>query len=255
MRRILANSRTALILRRLRSRFGVSAPRMSVRTHVPWYWRAATAVLILAVSIALAGWIYDLGRRFAGFDRSASDQEMTALKERVVMLEGDLAKTRSVANAGESSLNIERTTAQQLTQQVRKLEADNARLKEDLAVFENLASADGKPAGVDIQQLNVDFDQAANQLRYRFLVVAQGIKREKETKVRLQFQVLLQQGGKTVMMNFPASNQIDGRFVISFKHFRRIDGLIPVPAGARVLKVEARLMQDGAAVTTQAVNL
>jgi len=255
MRRTLANSRAALTLRRLRSRFGVSAPRMSVRTHVPWYWRGAAIVVLLAISLALAGWIYDLGRRFAGFDRSMTEQEMGGLKERVAVLEEELSKASAIANSSESNLSIERTTVQQLTQQVRQLETANAALKEDLAVFESLAATEEKGSGINIHQLHAEIDPTGHQLHYRFLVSTQGAKREKETKVRLGFQLQMQQGGKAVMMNLPASNQLDGKFIISFKHFRRIEGVVPVPADARVLKVEARLTQEGSVVASQAVNL
>lgn len=255
MRRTLANSRAALTLRRLRSRFGVSAPRMSVRTHVPWYWRGAAIVVLLAISLALAGWIYDLGRRYAGFDRTLTEQEMVGLKERVAVLEGELSKASAIANASESNLSIERTTVQQLTQQVRQLEATNAALKEDLAVFESLAATEDKGVGISIHQLHAELDATAHQLRYRFLVSTQGARREKETKVHLAFQLQMQQGGKAVMMNFPALNPSDGKFIISFKHFRRVEGVVPVPADARVLKLEAKLTQDGSVVASQAVNL
>lgn len=253
--RPFANSRAALILRRLRSRFGVSAPRMSVRTHVPWYWRGTVIALLLAISLALAGWVYDLGRRFAGFDRSMTELEMGGLKERVAVLETELSKVSAIANSSESNLSIERTTVQLLTQQVKQLESANAALKEDLAVFESLAAAEDKVSGISVHQLHAEIDAAGQQLRYRFLVSTQGSKRDKETKVRLGFQLQMQQGGKAVMMSFPALSSSDGKFIISFKHFRRVEGVIPVPAQARVLKVEARLTQDGAVVASQAVNL
>ena len=58
------------LLRSVRRRFGISAPKMTVRTHLAWYWRWTAMVLFASVSLALAAWIYDAGMRFAGFDRS-----------------------------------------------------------------------------------------------------------------------------------------------------------------------------------------
>ena len=43
-----ASSRLALTLRRLRGRFGISAPRVAVRTHLPGYWRALSVILLSA---------------------------------------------------------------------------------------------------------------------------------------------------------------------------------------------------------------
>lgn len=87
MRWTYADSRLAITLRRLRSRFGIAAPRVSVRTHIPWYWRALATISVLSISIALAGWIYDAGRKIAGFDVRETAQEMAILRDRVAELE------------------------------------------------------------------------------------------------------------------------------------------------------------------------
>ena len=55
---------------KLRQRFGIAAPRVAVHSQIPWYWRWLGLSLMLALSAASAAWIYDAGRRFAGFDRS-----------------------------------------------------------------------------------------------------------------------------------------------------------------------------------------
>ncbi len=94
------SSRLALILRRLRGRFGISAPRVAVRTHLPWYWRALSVILLSGASLALAGWIYDAGRQFAGFHQGASEQEIEAMRDRVAKLEAELkvlARSRTPA--------------------------------------------------------------------------------------------------------------------------------------------------------------
>lgn len=57
----MATSSAAVKLKRLRQRFGISAPRVAIRTHVAWYWRALATVVVLSLSLALAAWIYDAG--------------------------------------------------------------------------------------------------------------------------------------------------------------------------------------------------
>ena len=47
--------------KRFRQRFGISAPRVAVRTHVPWYLRWLLLAVLLAFSVALAAWMYDAG--------------------------------------------------------------------------------------------------------------------------------------------------------------------------------------------------
>jgi hypothetical protein len=255
VRRAIADSRLAVTLRRLRGRFGISAPKVAVRTHIPWYLRLLAAVFVLSTSLALAGWIYDAGRRYAGFDRTETEQEMSALKERVAELEKEGARLGALANSGESSLQIERTAQQQLARQVRSLEEENARLKEDLAFFENLAAAEGKEAGFSLNRLRVEPDSVPGQYRFRALAATQGGKKDREFKGSLQILVAMQQEGKSAMIILPAANDPNRqRYNISFRHFQRVDGTFQVPAGARITSVELRLMQDGAMRATQTIT-
>lgn len=256
MRRTYTDSRLAVTLRRLRSRFGISAPRVAVRTHIPWYWRALATIAVLSISIALAGWVYDAGRKIAGFDRRETEQEMMSLRDRVDELQREAAKLRALVNAGESNVQIERTAQQQLVRQVKALEQENGRLKEDLAFFENLASAEGKEAGFTINRLRVEPNGAPGHYRYRLLAAAQGGKKDREFRGSVQFVISLQQEGKSAMMILPEPNDpTRQRFNINFKHFQRVDGTFQVPAGARVSSVEARLIQDGVTRASQTVTL
>ncbi len=244
------------MLRRLRSRFGISAPKVAVRTHIPWYWRALATIAVLSISIALAGWVYDAGRKIAGFDRRETEQEINALRERIAELEQETAKLGALANAGESSVQIERTAQQQLVRQVKALEQENGRLKEDLAFFENLAAAEGKEAGFTINRLRIEPTGNPGQYRYRLLAAAQGGKKDREFRGSVQLVINLQHEGKSAMMTLPEPNDpAKNRFSINFKHFQRIDGTFQVPIAAHVTSVEARLIQDGVTRASQSVTL
>lgn len=249
--------RLALTLRRLRGRFGISAPKVAVRTHVPWHWRALVAIVVLAAALALAGWIYDAGRRFAGFDRSVTEQEIGSLREQAARMEAEVARLRSVASASESRLQIERTALQQLTDQARVLEGENARLKEELAVFENLARGDdNKGGGLTISRLHVEPDAVAGQYRYRLLVAQQGAQNGREFKGRLQVVVALRQGSDGTILVIPGMNDPEAaKYVVSFRSFRRLEGIFRIPGGAAVTSVEVRLLQEGSIKAAQRVSL
>lgn len=258
MRRAYTNSRLALSLRRWRGRFGISAPRVAVRTHVAWYWRVLSVLVILAATLVLANWIYDAGRRFAGFERSQTEQELDNLHVRKDELEKELVRLRSLADASESKLQIELTTQQQLTRQVKLLEEENARLKEDLSVFENIALAEGREGSLSINRLSVapDASGTANLYHYRMLVVMQGSKKEIEFRGNLQLVVNLQQDGKSVMMLLPLPADPNVlQYNVNFKHFRRLDGTFRVPSGARIKTVEVRLLQSGVLKASRSVAL
>lgn len=251
-----SGSRIAVILRRLRGRFGIAAPRVAIRTHIPWYWRGLAIVVMSAVALALAGWIYDAGRRFAGFDSSVSAQEVASLQARTQELESELTLLRTVANASESKLQIEQTTLQQLTAQVGALEADNARLKEDLAAFENLAQGSSKGESLILSRLRVE--PTASPGHYRFLLVAalNGAGKSIEFNGMLKIVVALQHEGKDVMMQFPAPNDAAvAQYQVVIKHFRKLEGGFAIPPAARLKSVEARLIQGGVVKASQSLVL
>lgn len=256
MFRPFAGSRTALTLRRLRGRFGISAPRVAVRTHVPWYWRALSVIVLAAISLALAGWIYDAGRRFAGFEQSLSTQEIESMRERLARLEGELEAARKVANSSESRLRIESTTQEMLSSQIKALEEENTRLKADLAMFENLAGSQTGESGLAISRLQVVPEGNGGQYRYRLLLAQTGDKKDKEFKGLIQFVATVQRGKETAMMQIPAAGDPGAaQYQISFRYFRRLEGSFSVAPGTQVRRVEARLVQDGAVRASQSVTL
>ena len=65
---------------KLRKRFGIAAPRVAVHSPIPWYWRWAGVALLFGLSAAAATWIYDAGRRYAGFDESEVQGELSTTK-------------------------------------------------------------------------------------------------------------------------------------------------------------------------------
>lgn len=254
----MAVAGAAVKLRRLRQRFGISAPKLSIKTHVAWYWRVLAAIAVLSVSLALAAWIYDAGRQIAGFHSRESGREMQMLVERLVELESEVGKLRGIAGSAESALKIERTTQQQLSQQIRILESENANLKQDLAFFEGVipSSQTGSEVSVRINRLRIEPESAAGRYRYRMLVVHNGGRQAKEFRGTLQLLVKLQQEGKGAMITVPPENeQSPPGFLLEVRHFQRVEGVFSVPAGAVVTGVEVRLVQNGTVRARQSVTL
>ncbi len=253
----MATSGASVKFKRLRQRFGISAPKLAIRTHVAWYWRALAIIAILSVSLALAEWIYDAGRQIAGFQSNEAVREIQSLRNYVMELDSELTKLRSLAGSGESSLQIERSTQKQLSRQVKSLELENAALKQDLAFFEGLmpSSELGDDVGVKIDQLRIEPDGALGDYRYRMLVVNNGGRQVRELKGSLQLVVKVQQGGKDAMITVPSEAESNPqRFRFEIKHFHRLEGVFSVPPGAVIKGVEARLLQDGVVRARQSVT-
>lgn len=233
-------------LHKLRLRLGIAAPRVAVRSQLAWYWRWLGGMLLLAVSAALAAWMYDAGRRFAGFDRGETDIELTRLKGEMEATRSELERLGAIANAAEAKLAIERSAQARLAQQVRGLESENARMREELAIFESMLSADARNAQpLSIQRFKVEPDVMPGEYRYRMLLLAGG-RRDRVFQGRLELLVSVQQDGRDAMMTVPEKPEHEsGAFPIGFRHFQRVEGVFRVNAKARVQTVQARVYETG----------
>jgi hypothetical protein len=226
-------------LRALRHRWGIAAPRMTVRTHVAWYWHALGLVAILSISITLALWMYDAGRRFAGFDATAAGEELATLHGRIVQLEEEAKQLRSV----ESRVQIEKTAREQLQKDLKAIEAENARLREDLAFFENLAAGRAEDK-VAVSRFKVEANAVPGEYRYRVLVTQGG--KDREFLGRLQLVVSMRQGGRDVTLIIPDEKaQESAAYRVQFRRFFSTEGTFKVDPAATVKSVQVRVFEHG----------
>jgi hypothetical protein len=236
--------------RLIRRRLSISAPRMAVRSHLPWPLRWALVALMLGFSGALALWAFDFGRNLAGLkhDSGAQQEAMTELRQQLVDARRDRDAAQSVANSADSLLKTERVTQERLAEQVKSLEAENLALKDDLGFFERLlpASADG----LSIRGLVVE-PQAAGQWHYQLLLMQQGGRKQADFAGRIE---LLPSGLKDGRPWIAAAAAVT--MPLSFKQYRRVEGQFPLPAGVVVKQVQVRVLDaSGAIRASQSVNL
>ena len=234
---------------KLRQRFGIAAPRVSVRTHVPWYVRWLGLGVIFAFSIVLAAWMYDAGSKFAGFDRGEVEQELSSARSELARMREEFERLRAAANAADSKVSIERTTQQKLAQQTRTLEQENARLREELAIFESMLSSDvASAAPLSVLRFKVEPDVLPGEFRYHVLLLASGPRRGREFQGRLELVVSLTEAGSSAMITVPGKGEAEpSTFRLAFKHFQRVDGVFRVNPKAKVASVQVRVYETGSA--------
>jgi hypothetical protein len=135
----------SLWLRRARGRFGISAPRVAVRTQMPW-WGATLAVVLMA-SIVAGVWFlgYDVRDVAGGFDRRAIEARVAALEADAAARQRDVAALRMRNSALESELAIARGEQGALARQASDLAAENGEIKERAAFLEQLVAGAGGP--------------------------------------------------------------------------------------------------------------
>lgn len=229
----------------LRRRFGIARSRVEIHSTLPWYWRWLGIAALLGISAVSAAWIYDAGRRFAGFDRGEVQEELSRVSRELDTARSELERLRAVANAADSRLSIERTAQQKLAQQIRTLEQDNARLREELGTFETMVTSEARTGNAPaIFRFQVEADVLPGEYRYRLLLVTPSSRREREFNGRVELVVSLTEEGRNVMMSFP--EQADAAaFRLAFKYYRRVEGTFRVNPKAKVESVQVRIYETG----------
>jgi uncharacterized protein DUF6776 len=232
---------------KLRQRFGIAAPRVAVYSHIPWYWRWIGIAVLLGISAASAAWIYDAGRRYAGFESSEVHQELAKVRGELSSARAELDRLRAITNAADNRLSIERTTQQKLALQIRALEQENARVREELATFEGMLSSEARNvASLSIYRFRVEPDVLPGEYRYRLLLVTPSTRRDRDFTGRLELVVSLQEGGQSAMMSFPEPADAGATaFRLAFKYFRRVEGTFRVNPKAKVESVQVRVYETG----------
>lgn len=232
---------------KVRKRFGIAAPRVAVHSPIPWYLRWLAVAVLLGLSAAAAAWIYNAGRRYAGFDESEVQSELSRTKRDLSEAQAELERLRASANAADRRLAIERTAQQNLAQQIRTLEQENARVKEELATFESMLSSESRNGNVlTIYRFKVEPDVLPGEYRYHLLLVTPRSRRERDFNGRLELVVELADGGQNAMISFPEPGDASAsEFRLAFKYFRRVEGTFRVNPKARVENVQVRIFETG----------
>lgn len=244
------------LIRVIKRRFGIAAPRVAIHTHVPWYWRWLS-VAAFAGAVIGVGWLtYDLGRQYAGFDNSEARREKSHLQDLNSKLQDENVALRREIAAAERQLQIELATHGNLSGQIHSLSEENALLKEDLAFFQTLMASGGEAGGISVNRFRVQPDVLPGEYRYR-LLIAQSKQRVKDFRGRLQFIVNLEQDGRSEVVSIPKGDDGSQAYNLAFKFYQRVEGTFLVPPGAVIKKVQVRVLETGNStpVSTQTVTL
>ncbi len=233
----------------LRRRLSISAPRMIVRSHLPWPLRWAIVALMCGFSAALALWAFEFGKDIAGLDRSAR-AELAELRVEVGRLRDEREKALSTANIAESLLKTEKAAQETLAQNLRRLEAENLGLKSNLGFFEKLLPANANPsAGLVIRGLFAEV-KSAGTVKYQMLLMQPG-KAPAEFAGRYEVTLTGTLDGKPWNWAQPS-----GVHPLQLKQYLRVEGSVDCPATAVVQTVSVKVTDKaGATRASETVKL
>lgn len=225
------------ITRAVKRKYGMANRAVAVRPHVSWRWRSAVLVSALSIGVALAWWVFDMGGVFAGLNRSATEQEIVGLRDKVKALESENNALHAAMAKSDQHEKIDSIAQADLEKTLVNIQLENAKLKEELAFLQGM-SASERPAGLSIHRFQVDRTPTGTY-RYQLYLIQSG-QGTAVFKGGLQLVVTGKSGSHPGVLSFPADVSAN-QFKINFKSYQRMEGEISLPAGYAAKSVEARV--------------
>jgi hypothetical protein len=245
-----------VMMRSLKRKFGISAPKVAVRPQIPGYVRWLAIIILAALAVGLSWSMYDAGRKFAGFDKNEINYELERLSQANVRLQRENDELRVKIASLDSQSQMDHVAREDIGKQVKALEIENNRLKEDLAFFQNLGAVPGKAEQrVSIGRLKLERGQLPGEYHYS-LVLVQGGQRQKDFQGSLEFAVNFEQNGQRMVM--PLAGESPSKMLdVRFKFYQRVERSFRMPPEATVESMQVKVFENGIAQAKlmQTVNL
>jgi hypothetical protein len=233
--------------RLLRRRLTISAPKMAIRSTLPWPLRWVLVAVVLGVCAAIGLWVFEFGRELSGLDRQ-SKEELPRLRSEVNRLTAERDKAQSIANTAGSLLAAGQATQDRLVSQNKQLEVDNRSLRDDLGFFEKLLPVSDS-GGIAVRGLQAEVLAGTQQLKWQVLVF-QAVKNPAEFSGRLEMTFVGLRNGKPWLMPLPESAQ-----ALQFRQYRRMEGVLDLPADVTLKTVSAKIMDGSTVRATHSLKL
>ena len=227
-------------------RFTLIAPRVSIRRTVPWPLRWVGVAIVFGFCAAISFWAFDFGKSIAGLDSNARG-ELQQLRIEGAGSRDERDRTQSVLNTSSSLVTAERSTHERLAAQIRLMEAESRKLRDDLGFFEKLIPSTGAE-GIAIRALQAQV-LGGKQLKWQ-LLVSQPAKNAAEFRGKLELIVDGTLNGKPWMIQLPGGAQ-----QLQLRQYRRVEGMVDLPVQAVVKNVSAKMVEGTATRAVQRINL
>jgi len=231
--------------RRVKRSFGISAPKLSVRLHIPWYLRWSMTIPFVLAALALAWWAYGNGLELAGFHRGQTQEELDKLRDQSAKLVVENKHLSDQVAQYERQIQIEQASSQETSKQLKNLLDENTRLQDDLAFFQNLTATRGKEGELGVHRLRLERDKMPGEYHLRMLLVQSG-QRAKEFVGNYQLVATVLKDGVRTTQLFPQNDSANAQFQLNFKYYQRVEQSIQLPQDIQLENIQVRIFERGA---------
>ncbi len=230
--------------------FRIDAPRMAVRSHLPWPWRAVVVLTLLAIVGGMWWWGFDFGQILGGFNRKEIEARQTALEAEAGSLRAEAKTLRERNSELETELAMAKGTQDTLSKQTQELSNENSQIKEELAFLQKLVADSNKQVGLGIQRFTVERERG-NAWHFSLLLVRGGSPTDEfEGNLKLTVTAQTAAGGPgtphSVTLMLPEDQPDTAPALrLKFKYYQRVEGSFQAPEGTTVRSLVARAFESG----------
>jgi hypothetical protein len=181
---------------------------------------------------------------------------LAKLRIEVAQLRLDKEQTQSVLNTSGSLLTAEKAAQEKIIEQVKRLEAENRALRDDLGFFEKLIPTGGHE-GLAIRGLQAESVNAGSQLKWQVLVI-QPTKNAPAFNGKLEITLSGLQGGApgTGLGGKPWTQVAGGAAqALQFSQYRRLENVVDLPPQVVVKQVSVKVTEGSATRAVQNVKI
>ncbi len=239
--------------RLLRRRLTISAPRMAVRSAMPWPLRWALVAIVLGFCAAIGLWAFEFGKNIAGIE-DTQVQDLQRLQVEVKTLQSQLAfvkdeRDKAIAQANSASIlmTTEKAAQERLSAHIKQQEIENQKLRDDLGFFEKLIPTAGTQ-GLAVRSIQADMLND-RQVKWQVLVI-QPLKNAPEFNGRLDVTFSGFQSGKPW-----AAPLAGGAQSIKLKQYSRFEGVFDLPPQTQLKGISIKVLDGTVVKATQSIKL
>lgn len=232
-----------LLLRRL----SVSAPSMRVTSRLSWPIRMAIYGFFTIILLTFGALIYDWSTGFSGATPISWRNELIHLRETNKDLSTKYEVLRIQNQLNENELSIERSTQLSFKTQLKNVEAENARLKEDLTHLQTLLPVDSNNK-ILIRRISGEFSN--NKLSYQVLLFHNFNKNNNSFKGRIRLDVVGTRNGHTQTLSYPSADDATvASYNLDIQSYQRVMGELTLPEGTIPKHLVAKVYEGNKLVT------
>lgn len=208
----------------------IRTPRI-VQARSRWVFLWAVLPILLGAVLLAGWWEYIQFRQPEADQLSQLKLELTGQRHQIKLLEAERSRLREQVAALERTSQIDQESIRQVRETLRARQSGYLEMEQELKILRGVVDTGVKSEGLYIQRFRLDKSDPPDSYRFRF-TVSQALKNTGTAVGWILLTLEGEQEGEIVELTLKElTEEKDEKLKMRFRHFQDVDGLIRLPAG------------------------